>query len=117
VLIGFPTNDYPEWLYFDAETGLLLKKRSVVPTGVGSSPFEVTYSDYRDTGSGVKIPFLIHMSPAGPRTELATQSTIRIWKVRDNISIASSRFAKPSNLSSIPSAVPPRQSTSVRASR
>lgn len=95
LVIGVPAGDAPERLYFDVQTGLLLRKVTVLPTPVGNSPFEVTYDDYRDTGSGVKYPFLIHMAPASPRTELAPQSTIRILKIQDNVSVENSKFTKP----------------------
>ncbi len=85
----------PEWLYFDAQTGLRLRKRTTLQTPAGNSPFQVTYGDYRDTGSGVKFPFLIRMDPAGPRVELATTATIYVTKVQDNPQIADSKFTKP----------------------
>jgi hypothetical protein len=53
------------------------------------------FDDYRDTGSGVKIPFLVRSSPAGPRTELATTSTLRVTSVRDNVAIDAATFATP----------------------
>jgi len=55
----------------------------------------VDYDDYRDTGSGVKYPFLIHMDPATPRLELVTQSTIHVQQVQDNVPIDDTKFVKP----------------------
>jgi hypothetical protein len=95
VVIGYVQDDLPERLYFDTETGLLLRKMTALPTPVGENPFQVDYEDYRDTGSGVKVPFLIHMVPASPRTELVPQSTIRVQKVEDNVAIEDSKFAQP----------------------
>ena len=95
VVIGTPQENIPERLYFDKQTGLLLRKSTVVPTTAGNSPFQVDYDDYRDTGSGVKYPFLIHMEPATPRLELVTHSTIRVQKVEDNVAIDNAKFAKP----------------------
>jgi photosynthetic reaction center cytochrome c subunit len=95
LVIGTPQNDSPELLYFDTQTGLLLRKTTYLPTPVGRSPFQVDYEDYRDTGSGVKYPFLIHNAPASPRTELAPHSTIRVEKIQDNAPLEPSKFAKP----------------------
>jgi len=95
VVIGTPQGDTPERLYFDTQTGLLLRKWAVLPTPVGNSPSEVSHGDYRDTGSGVKFPYLITLYPANARSELATTATIRVTKVQDNAPIDASKFAKP----------------------
>lgn len=92
---GFPTGDFPEWLYFDTTTGLLLRKLTILPTPFGSSPFEVDYDDYRDSGSGVKMPFWIRTIPATPRSAMSSRSSIRIQKVQDNVAVDSSKFVKP----------------------
>jgi photosynthetic reaction center cytochrome c subunit len=97
VVVGTPQGDLPERLYFDILTGLLLRKESVLLTAVGNSPFQVNYTDYRDTGSGAKFPYLITIYPAGARTELATTSTIRVLKVQDNLPIDTAKFAKPAS--------------------
>jgi hypothetical protein len=94
-VVGVPPGDAPEWLYFDTQSGLLLRKQTVLPTPIGNSPFQVDFEDYRDTGSGVRFPFLIQMNPANPRTELAPSATLRITKVEDNGPIDGAKFAKP----------------------
>jgi photosynthetic reaction center cytochrome c subunit len=95
VLTGTPADDSPEELYFDKQTGLLLRKATIVPTALGDSPMEINYDDYRDTGSGVKVPFLIRLYPFSQRTELQANSTIRVLKVQDNLPIAGSKFVRP----------------------
>ncbi len=95
LVVGIPQGDEPESLYFDTQTGLLLRKQTVLPTPIGDSPFQMDFEDYRDTGSGVKVPFVIHMNPANPRTELAPNATLRITKVEDNTAIDNAKFAKP----------------------
>lgn len=95
LVAGFPQGDSPERLYFDTTTGLLLRKITILPTPFGSSPFEVDYDDYRDSGSGVKIPFWIRMIPASPRSAMASRSSIRIQKAQDNVTVDSSKFSKP----------------------
>jgi photosynthetic reaction center cytochrome c subunit len=95
VVIGVPQGDSSEWLYFDTQSGLLLRKVTVLPTPAGNSPFQMDFDDYRDTGSGVRFPFLIQMNPATPRTELAPNATLRVTKVQDNAPIEDAKFAKP----------------------
>ena len=95
VVVATPQGDGPERLYFDVQTGLLVRKWSALPTPAGNAPFQVDYEDYRDTGSGVKFPYLIIMNPATPRTEPSTNATIRVIKVQDNAPLDSPKFAKP----------------------
>jgi photosynthetic reaction center cytochrome c subunit len=95
LVVGTPQGDLPEQLYFDTATGLLLRKQTALPTPAGDSPFQVNYEDYRDTGSGVKFPYLIIMYPAATRTELAPTATIRVTKVQDNVPIDGAKFTKP----------------------
>ena len=95
LVVGFPQGDSPERLYFDIVSGLLLRKVTILPTPFGSSPFEVDYDDYRDTGSGVKMPFWIRMIPATPRSAMGSRSSVRVQKVQDNVTVDSSKFSKP----------------------
>ena len=95
LVVGIPQGDKPESLYFDAQTGLLVRKQTALPTPIGDSPYQVDFDDYRDTGSGVKFPFLIHMSPSTPRTELAPEATLRVNTVKDNAPIEDAKFVKP----------------------
>jgi hypothetical protein len=96
-VVGFPPNDSPERLYFDKQTGLLLRRWSTLPTLEGDTPFQLDYDDYRDTNSHVKVPFVIRMSPASPRVELQTSSTLRVQKVQDNVPVEDAKFAKPAS--------------------
>lgn len=95
VVTAQPQGERQERLYFDVQTGLLLRKWSSLPTPVGDAPFQVNYDDYRDTGSGVRFPYLITMNPAGPRLEPSTSVTIRVTRVQDNAALDNSKFAKP----------------------
>jgi len=101
-VVGVPQGDAAERLYFDTTTGLLLRKVTVLPTPVGNSPYQVDFEDYRDTGSGVKFPFVIQMSPSTPRTELAPNSTLRVTKVEDNKAIEDAKLAKPAPRTAAP---------------
>lgn len=95
VVTARPQGDRVERLYFDVQTGLLVRKWSSLATPAGEAPFQVDYEDYRDTGSGVKFPYRIVLNPANARTEPSTTATIRVTKVQDNAPLDSSKFAKP----------------------
>jgi hypothetical protein len=97
VVVGYPADETPERLYFDRDTGLLLRRASSIPTPVGPSPFQVDFFDYRDAGNGVKQPFVVEMSPATPRTELAVNMTIRVQKIQENLAIDNAKFTKPAS--------------------
>jgi len=91
LVIGYPEGDFPERLFFDAQTGLLLRKITVVPTPVGDFPSGTDYDDYRDAGSGVKFPFLIRILGVSP----TISATIHVQKVEENVTIDKAKFAKP----------------------
>ena len=95
VVVATPQGEVPERLYFDTQTGLLLRKATALPTQIGFSPFQVNYSDYRDAGNGVKVPYVITMYPASSRTVLYTTATIRVMKVEENVTIDDAKFARP----------------------
>jgi len=95
VVVGYPQDDVPERLFFDTQSGLLLARKTAIPTLLGDNPVEVYYSDYRNTGGGVKIPFMTYMIPGSPRSEMWTNSTMRIQKVQDNVPVDSAKLAKP----------------------
>jgi photosynthetic reaction center cytochrome c subunit len=98
LIVAFPKGESPERLYFDVETGLLLRKSISLLTPAGDIPFEMDYEDYQDTGSGVKIPFVIRMFPASERSELQTSSTVQIQSVQDNVPIDGRKFVRPESV-------------------
>jgi len=95
VVVARPQGDSEERLYFDMQTGLLLRKWSALPTPVGDSPFQVDYDNYQNTSSGVKFPYLITKTPASLHSIPSTSATIRVTKVQDNALLDSSKFEKP----------------------
>ena len=103
LVIADVPNDTPDHLYFDKDTGLLLRKTTDWPTPLGAIRFEVNYEDYRDAGNGVKVPFLVQMIPATPRMEQGVVATVRIQKVEENVPIDDAKFRKPES-----KAAPPR---------
>ena len=97
VLVGTPKGEKPARLFFDTQTGLLLREVITVPTPIGDNPMAVEYDDYRDTSSGVKFPFVVRSIPGAPYSlySLLSHSTIRVQKVQDNVPVDDVKFAKP----------------------
>jgi len=95
VLTGIVRGAGPDRLYFDTQTGLLLRRLTLQPTPFGSTPTEVDYDDYREDGSGVKLPFVVRMTPGSAAAVLAVSSTIRVQKVQENPPVDDSKFVKP----------------------
>jgi outer membrane lipoprotein-sorting protein len=75
-------------LYFDSESGLLVRQVHFVDTAVGVIPTQVDYSDYR-TVAGVKVPFRRVVTWTDGR------STIELSQVQPNARIDTAQFAKP----------------------
>jgi outer membrane lipoprotein-sorting protein len=75
-------------LYFDKETGLLVRQLRYMNTLVGVIPTHIDYSDYR-TVSGVKMPFQWVV------TWTDGQATIKLNEVQPNAPINAARFGQP----------------------
>jgi hypothetical protein len=78
----------PVKLYFDKNTGLLVRVVTLVDTSLGIIPAEVDYMDYRDV-SGVKMPF--HYV----QTWTDGQSIINLTKIQANVPVDDAKFNKP----------------------
>jgi outer membrane lipoprotein-sorting protein len=88
VLQGTAVGRSPAKLYFDKESGLLVRKLLFTNTMVGQVPTEVDYSDYR-TVAGVKMSF------TWTATWTNGQDTTKLTDVQPNVPIDASKFAKP----------------------
>lgn len=75
-------------LFFDAESGLLVRQLRYVHTVVGTNPYQIDYADYRDAG-GVKLPHQWMV------TWTNGQSIWRVNEVQADAAIPAGRFAKP----------------------
>jgi photosynthetic reaction center cytochrome c subunit len=75
-------------LYFDKESGLLLRQVRYIETKVGVNPLQIDYKDYRAL-SGVKLPY------AWTVTWTNGQSTYEVSKYEANTVIDAAKFAKP----------------------
>ena len=82
------TNGYPVKLYFDAESGLLLRQIRYIDASVGRATWQTDYSDYRDV-NGVKMPFKWTLLWQSGKNE------VEIDNIQANVTIPATRFAKP----------------------
>src|SRR5258707_536080 len=75
-------------LFFDKESGLLVRVVRYTDTAVGVVPTQTDYSDYREV-AGVKMPF--HWTA----TWTDGQSTTELSAMQPNVAIDAAKFAKP----------------------
>ncbi len=75
-------------LYFDPDSGLLLREVRYIPTMVGTNPLQIDFSDYRDV-NGFKFPF------QWITTWTDGQSTTVLSQVQINAAVPATRFGKP----------------------
>ena len=78
----------PVKLYFDPESGLLVRQVRYIETPMGLNPTQIDYADYRDV-SGIKLPFRWTV------TWLDGRSTYELSELRPNVPIEAGRFGKP----------------------
>jgi photosynthetic reaction center cytochrome c subunit len=90
-VIGQREGKTPLRLYFDEQSGLLVRLIRYGDTPLGLLPTEIDYADYRDAG-GVKIPFRWTLARPGGRF------TIQISEVKENVPVDDAKFAKPAAL-------------------
>ena len=88
ILQGYSPAKSPVKLYFDSETGLLLRMVRYTMSRVGRQPTQFDYSDYRDV-NGVKMPF--HWVT----TWVDGRSKTQLTEVQLNTPIEQAKFAKP----------------------
>jgi photosynthetic reaction center cytochrome c subunit len=88
ILNGTATGRPAVRLYFDKNSGLLMRMVRYADTPMGRNPTQIDYADYRDAG-GVKIPFRWTLSRPNARF------TIQIAEVKSNAPVDDGRFAKP----------------------
>ncbi len=87
-VIGRREGKPPLRLYFDEQSGLLVRLVRYGETPLGRLPTQIDYADYRDVG-GVKIPFRWTLArPSG-------RFTIQVSEVKQNVPVDDAKFAKP----------------------
>ncbi|HEV2992139.1 MAG TPA: photosynthetic reaction center cytochrome c subunit family protein [Candidatus Angelobacter sp.] len=75
-------------LYFDTESGYLLREVRYSKSPIGRIPTQIDYSDYRDVG-GIKMPFRLVFG------WLDGRDSIQLDKIQLNAAIDPSKFSKP----------------------
>jgi Photosynthetic reaction centre cytochrome C subunit len=88
ILQGYSSAKSPVKLYFDTETGLLVRMVRYTTSRVGRQPTQFDYSDYRDV-NGIKMPF--HWVT----TWVDGRSKTQLTEVQLNVPIDQAKFAKP----------------------
>jgi hypothetical protein len=90
VIRGNAIDNRRERLYFDVETGLLLRRTTSTATPIGVIPEQVDFEDYRDV-DGLKMPFTIRVSTIDPSYSITRKFT----EIKLNVPIDEMRFNKP----------------------
>jgi hypothetical protein len=88
VVVGQREGRPPIRLYFDEQSGLLVRLVRFGETALGWLPTQIDYADYRDT-NGVKIPYRWTLARPNGRF------TIQVSDVKQNVPVDDAKFAKP----------------------
>ena len=88
LVIGRNEGQPPLRLYFDQQSGLLLRLVRYAETPLGRNPTQIDYADYRDT-DGVKIPYRWTLARPGNRF------TIQVDQVQQNVPVDDAKFTPP----------------------
>ena len=89
-----PKEGKPETMYFDKESGLLVRSSEVVAMAMGDIPVESELSDYR-TVEGIKTPFTMTQKAMGQ------VMVMHFEKVSFNSEIPGDRFDLPATVKAL----------------
>ena len=90
VIQGNSESGLPVKLYFDDESGLLMRQVRYTETPIGRNSWEIDYDDYRNVGNtGVKMPFKWRVLWQSGDT------TVELTDVQPNVTVDAARFARP----------------------
>lgn len=90
-LSGRTADNRREQFYFDAETGLLVRRIRYLPTIIGIIPEQTDFEDYRVV-DGVKFPFTVRVSAADPGNPVGTR---QYSEIKLNGPVDDSKFKMP----------------------
>lgn len=85
-----PAEGDPVTRCYDAQTFLPVKMTAMGNTSQGPAEITVEFSDYRNIGDGVKLPYTLKLTIPGVGDLVITYQTIKY-----NVPIDASKFAKP----------------------
>jgi len=88
LVIGRNEGQPPLRLYFDQQSGMLLRLVRYAETALGRNPTQIDYADYRDA-DGVKVAYRWTLARPGNRF------TIQIDQVQQNVPVDDAKFAPP----------------------
>jgi photosynthetic reaction center cytochrome c subunit len=88
LVVGHNESQPPLRLYFDQQSGLLLRLVRYAETPLGRNPTQIDYADYRDA-NGVKVPFRWTLARPGGHF------TIQVDQLQQNVSVDDAKFAPP----------------------
>jgi photosynthetic reaction center cytochrome c subunit len=88
VVVGQREGKPPIQLFFDEQSGLLVRLVRIGETALGQMPTQIDYADYRDAG-GVRIPYRWTLARPGGRF------TIQVIEVKENVPVDDAKFVKP----------------------
>jgi photosynthetic reaction center cytochrome c subunit len=87
-VVGRTESQPPLRLYFDMQSGLLLRLVRYSETPLGRLPTQIDYSDYRDA-DGVKLPYRWSLARPGNRF------TIQVDELHQNVQVDDAKFTPP----------------------
>jgi hypothetical protein len=88
VVMSQPSERLSARLYFDTQTGLLLRVLNLSDTMIGRIPQQTDYEDYRDV-NGLKMPFVIRQSYVDARS-----GSVRTFsEIKANLPVDESKFS------------------------
>ncbi|HSP16326.1 MAG TPA: c-type cytochrome [Thermoanaerobaculia bacterium] len=77
-------------LFFDPQTGLLVRRTRYTQTAIGNIPQQTDFSDYRDAG-GINLPYTVRVDTVDPRGG----ATRRYSEIRTNVKVDEKLFRQP----------------------
>ena len=90
IVFGVNPGKPPVKLYFDEESGLLVREVRYADTPLGRNPTQIDFADYRDA-DGVKVPYRWTVARPGGRF------TIQVDQMQQNVPVEDAKFAKPAD--------------------
>lgn len=91
VIEALSLNNKTEKLFFDTQSGLLLRRTVLTETRLGSDPEQTDYEDYREV-DGIRMPFTVRVSYLDDNHFGTTR---KITEVKQNFPIDDARFNMP----------------------
>jgi photosynthetic reaction center cytochrome c subunit len=88
LVVGRNEGQPPLLLYFDQQSGLLVRLVRSLETPLGGNPTQIDYADYRDA-NGVKVPYRWTLARPGNRF------TIQIDQLQQNVPVDDAKFRQP----------------------